>query len=193
MSDPGEVSQAPARSRVFFALWPEADVRAKMHRETRRLHRQLGGKPTHPDTLHLTLVFIGEVEDGRLKDLAEAAAAVKCTGFTMAFDRLDCWRHNRIAHVGIAQPPRGLFDLVRQLSSRLNAISIPFDVRPYKPHVTLLRKADCTRLSYPDHGNLNENPALEPICWSARDFVLVKASLRPEGARYEQLGRWPLL
>jgi 2'-5' RNA ligase len=130
---------------------------------------------------------------------------MKCAGFEMAFDRVACWRHNHIAHLGIARPPEALFALVEQLSSNLEAAGISFDVRPYKPHITLIRKAECAR--FPASGdasaressnqsagdNPNENPALEPIRWSARDFVLVRSSLRPGGARYEQLGRWPLL
>jgi len=74
----------------------------------------------------------------------------------------------------------------------LKALGIDFDKRPYKPHITLLRKADCRKATDSESGN-KKNPALEPIRWPARDFVLVKSSLRPDGARYEELGRWPLL
>ncbi len=205
MSDPGEVNQTGGKSRVFFALWPDRDVRARLHLETQRLHRLLGGRPTHPDSLHLTLVFVGDVDNGRLPGLANAGARVKCPPFEMAFDRQACWRHNHIAHLGVARPPEALFELVEQLSYNLGTAGITFDVRPYKPHITLIRKADCAR--FPSRGdehsnvsasesvgdNPNENPALQPIRWSARDFVLVRSSLRPGGARYEQLGRWPLL
>ena len=69
--------------------------------------------------------------------------------------------------------------------TRLNAADIPFDQRKYVPHITLLRKADCSAQM--------TNPASVPIRWPARDFVLVNSSLRSGGALYEQLGRWPLL
>lgn len=193
MPDPGEVNQTGGKSRVFFALWPGPDVRARLHRETQRLHRLLGGKLTHPDTLHLTLVFVGDVENSRLRELADAAVRVKCPAFAVVFDREACWRHNHIAHLGVARPPEALFELVEQLSSNLKAAEICFDRRPYKPHITLIRKADCARFSSRGDETSNENPALEPIRWSARDFVLVRSSLRPGGARYEQLGHWPLL
>jgi 2'-5' RNA ligase len=58
------------QSRVFFALWPDPAVRARLHAESLRLSRLLGGKPSQPDSLHLTLVFVGEVENARLADLA---------------------------------------------------------------------------------------------------------------------------
>lgn len=187
MPDPGEVGRGAGKSRVFFALWPDSEVRKRFHALGIKLHARLGGRHTQADTLHLTLVFVGEVDDALLAPTQDAAARVSVPAFEMAFDRLDCWRHNHIAHVGLTQTPPALFDLVEKLSRALKAAGIPFDARPYKAHVTLLRKADCGKFR-----EENENPAPEPIRWSARDFVLVKSSLGPGGARYEQLARWPL-
>lgn len=184
------------QSRVFFTLWPDPAVRARLHTESLRLSRLLGGKPSQPDSLHLTLVFVGGVENARLADLAAVAERVTSPRFELSLDREACWRHNHIAHLGASQPPAALFDLVGRLSVNLKAAGIAFDARPFAPHVTLVRKADCAR--HPARGKLgnevgNENPASGPIRWSARDFVLVRSSLRAEGARYEQMGRWPLL
>ena len=137
MSDPGEVNQADGKSRVFFALWPAPDVRIRLQQETQRLHRLLGGRPTHPDSLHLTLVFVGDVDNGRLPGLANAGSRLKCPAFEMVFDREACWRHNHIAHLGVARPPEALLELVEQLSSNLRTAGIAFDVRPYKPHSTV--------------------------------------------------------
>jgi 2'-5' RNA ligase len=188
MSAPGKISPGSDRSRVFFALWPEADVRKRLHALSGSLHDRLGGRRTHPDTLHLTLIFVGEGDDALLTPMREAASRVVVPPFEMVFDRLDCWRHNRIAHVGLTKTPAALDSLVDSLGAALRKVGIPFDARPFKAHVTLLRKADCMKF-----GGQNENPALEPIRWSARDFVLVRSSLRPEGARYERLAGWPLL
>ncbi len=173
------------RIRVFFAVWPDAPVRTALDAAAGKLHELRGGRRTRPDTLHLTLVFIGEIDANRLPELLAAAEDVAAPGFDVLFDRADCWRHNQIAHLGASQTPAALLELVNELESRLAASAIPFDRRPYVPHVTLLRKADCNPKM--------ENPALEPIRWPARDFVLVSSSLRSGGALYEQLGRWPLL
>lgn len=181
------MTETAGQSRVFFALWPTPELRRRLHRETRRLHHLLDGRPTRPDTLHLTLVFIGTVDNRRLPELAAVASRIRCAAFDLRFDQVDCWRHNRIAHLGTARPPMALLDLVAQLSGHLKAAGVVFDERAYTPHITLVRKADCSRM------DRNENPAPEPIDWFARDFVLVRSSLRPDGAHYEQLGRWPLL
>jgi len=173
------------RMRVFFALWPDAPVRTALDAAAGKLHKLRGGHRTRSDTLHLTLVFIGGIDANRLPELLAAAEDIAAPGFEALFDRTDCWRHNQIAHLGVSQTPPALLELVTQLESRLAASNIPFDRRPYVPHITLLRKADCSIQI--------TNPALEPIRWPARDFVLVSSSLRSGGALYEQLGRWPLL
>ncbi len=173
------------RMRLFFALWPDPGVRARLDAATARLHAVRGGGRTRAETIHLTLVFIGEIGGERLADVLTAAAAVAVPRFEVQFDRTDCWRHNRVAHLGTSDAPPALRELVRQLEARLTEAGIPFDRRAYVPHITLLRRADCS----PEM----ENPALAPIRWPARDFILVRSSLRSGGALYEQMGCWPLL
>ena len=192
MPDHSQVSQGGAgKSRVFFALWPDARVRERLAAEARNLQRRLGGRATRPDTLHLTLLFIGDVDDSRLAGLIRAAERVESPGFVMCLDHAHCWRHNHIAYRGIRHPPAQLTDLVRLLAEQVERVGVGFDAKPFKPHVTLVRKADCD--GFDDSGNVEtESPASDSVFWSARDFVLVKSSLRPDGARYEQLGRWPL-
>lgn len=171
--------------RLFFALWPDAAVRDRLNAASGKLHERRGGRRTRPETLHLTLVFIGEIALQRLPEVFAAAEGVTVEKFELLFDHADCWRHNHIAHLGVGYTPPALLELVGQLESRLAASEIPFDRRPYVPHITLLRKADCAALI--------EKPVLQPIRWPARDFVLVSSRSRAWETRYEQRGRWPLL
>ena len=171
--------------RVFFSIWPDAAVRDELDAAAGKLHELWGGRRTRADTLHLTLVFVGEIAVNRLPNLLAAAAGVSAPKFEILFDRSYCWQHNHIAHLGASQLPPALLELVRQLETRLDVAGISFDRRPYVPHITLLRKADCLAQI--------ENPALAPIRWPARDLVLVRSSLRSGGALYEQIGLWPLL
>jgi RNA 2',3'-cyclic 3'-phosphodiesterase len=43
--------------RYFFALWPDRQVREALSTLSRSL--SAGGRPHHPDDLHMTLVFLG--------------------------------------------------------------------------------------------------------------------------------------
>lgn len=187
-----EVEKQAEFARVFFALWPSVEDRAALIRSADVLHGLHGGRRMRPDSLHLTLVFIGRLETSRIPELVAVAHESRPAPFEVVFDQRECWRHNRIVCLSASQIPPALLELVRALESGLEERGIPFDKRPYKPHVTLLRNGECHKASKPG-GGPNENPALEPVRWLARDYVLVKSSLRPDGARYEELGRWPLL
>lgn len=150
-----------------------------------------------PDSLHLTLVFVGQVPLARLPELMAAGAGVQAPACEVRLDRASCWRHNRIGCLEARGVPDGLRALVQGIESGLRQAGLPFDARVYRPHVTLLRNGDCRpgmeMETTEKESAEKENPAPEPLLWSARDFVLVRSSLRPEGARYVELGRWPLL
>ncbi len=174
-------------ARVFFALWPDERVRHALDQAAAQLHKLLGGRRSRAETLHLTLVFVGTVPRERLPDLQASVAGLRVPAFDLVFDQAECWRHNRIAHLAATQPPETLMLLVEGLEGSLRQAGIRYDLRPYRAHVTLVRNADCRK-----EGPAGQHPAVRPICWPARDFVLMESVLRPEGAQYVELARYPL-
>jgi 2'-5' RNA ligase len=153
----------------------------------RELHAGLGGRATRAETIHLTLLFIGDLDRDRLPDLQAAARGIRRPGFEMRFDHRHCWGHNHIAWIGPSATPPGLLDLVGDLEARVGGLGIPFDRRPYQAHVTLVRKAAC------QHWPVPAATTPETIDWAARDFVLVASRLDAAGPRYDLLERFPLL
>ncbi|MEO1765900.1 RNA 2',3'-cyclic phosphodiesterase [Thiobacter aerophilum] len=168
--------------RLFFALWPQEEVRTALKTAGWRVAKACGGKPTRAENLHLTLVFLGEVEPARLPEVRAAADAVSARAFELDLRELGYWPRQRIAWLAPTEPPRGLFDLVSALASGLGARGFALDDRPYLPHVTLLRQARC-------RGDL---PKVDDIVWPVREFVLVSSRLGNEGASYAQLAAWSL-
>jgi 2'-5' RNA ligase len=51
--------------RAFFALWPDATVRAALAPLVRDIARKVHGRPTAVESIHLTLAFLGEVAEER--------------------------------------------------------------------------------------------------------------------------------
>lgn len=175
--------EAKKTARVFFALWPDQRAQEQLGELAQRLQSACGGRSTRTETIHLTLVFLGEVAISRLDALRRAADAIKANGFDLTIDEVRYWKHNRIACAGTRKIPQELLDLVNALQNSLTAAGFSFDQQAYVPHITLVRKAGCHDL--PD--------SVEPIAWRAREWVLVKSEPASGGSVYTSIGRWPLM
>lgn len=172
-----------ARLRVFYALWPEPALQKALASWGTNMQRELGGRLTRAETIHLTLAFVGEVDAGRVDALLEIGAALSGTPFDLPLDRVGCWPHNGVAWAGSAQTPSPLSTLVGELRAELRGAGFPVEDRGFEAHVTLLRKARCGPLKWQPGG---------PLAWPVRRFVLVRSVLGSQGSTYSELAGWPL-
>ena len=163
-------------------MWPDTAALERLDQVAKQLHALCGGRRTRRETIHMTLAFIGEVPLARVEILRQAAGRVAGAAFTLRLDRLDCWRHNRVAWAGCSEPPLHLVTLVGQLSERLADAGLPLDIHDFAAHVTLLRNVSCVPM-----------PDFEPINWPVADFVLVESQPSAAGPHYAIIGRWPLI
>jgi 2'-5' RNA ligase len=171
---------APGRLRLFFALWPDDATRERLADWTRAIHRESGGRAMRPENVHLTLAFLGSIDPALLPAIEAAAARVKPPAFALAIDEAGYWRHNQIAWAGARDVPPGLTALVTDLRAALLEARVPFDVKPFATHLTLVRKA---RPGF-------RMPRVAPVDWAVRDFVLVQSINGPDGSHYEVVKRW---
>lgn len=169
--------------RVFFALWPTDAERVALAAWQPALHKLCGGRITRADTLHNTLVFLGNIERHRLEALQLAAQEAGGEAFQLSFDAAHYWGHNRIVFAAPGSEPPQLARLVHGLEQRLSAHRFDFDKRSYKPHVTLLRNAKWGEAPLPERNR---------VVWQAKDFALVQSVPDEKGANYQVLARFPL-
>ncbi|WP_256208598.1 RNA 2',3'-cyclic phosphodiesterase [Nitrosospira briensis] len=173
--------------RFFFALWPDDRVQKQLSDavERSRLEPLCGGRKTKTENIHLTLVFVGEVNPGKLEALCQIADRVKGSGaraFDLVVERMGYWKHNKIVYAAIAKIPQELTDLASALQDALSTAGFSLEQRAYKPHITLMRNASCRTL-----------PELaEPIAWRVREWMLVKSEQTSSGSNYVPVGRWSL-
>ena len=169
--------------KVFFALWPTTAERSRLAAWQKPLKSLCGGRSMSGETLHNTLVFIGNIAQSRLEPLQLAAQEVSGEGFEMRFDIARYWGHNHIVYAAPFHLPQPLTQLVLALEQSLIRHGFKFDIREYQPHVTLIRSAHWTDAPL---------PAMQPVCWQVNDFALVQ-SVNHEGlAGYRVLARFPL-
>lgn len=184
MAAGGGVRQAlsPATRRVFFALSPDAGLRASLAQAARRMHHVLHGRRIRDDSLHLTLAFIGEVDAKILPRLMAPPARVLAPAFLFTLDDWGCWARNGIGWAAPSHIPAALIDLAGNLEGWLRNAGFELERRPFTPHVTLVRDAQCVPLP----------ESLTPIEWRVEEFVLMQSQPMPGGSRYEILRAWPL-
>jgi 2'-5' RNA ligase len=154
--------------RLFFASWPPAGTATALSGWAREAQRACGGRATRPETIHLTLAFLGDVPPGKARACAQA---IRLPGCVLAIEQARYWGHNRIVWVGPLETPPEL----SALSSALG------EARRFAAHVTLLRNARPATL-----------PAVPALDWPVREFVLVSSTLSSAGPSYEILGRYAL-
>jgi len=184
MAAGGGVRQALSAStqRLFFALWPDARVRAELAQAAQRMHRAVEGRCSRDDSLHLTLAFLGDVDAKYLPRLLAPPVVVLTPAFLLKLDQWGCWSRNGIGWAASSRLPDSLRDLAENLEGWLRSAGLDLERRTFTPHVTLVRKAQCAPL--PDD--------MAPIAWHVSEFVLIHSQLQPGGSCYRTLGAWPL-
>lgn len=166
--------------RLFFALWPDASLRAAIARRLPEWTTGLDGRWLRPDQWHVTLEFIGTVSATQRSALQAAADDLAMRRFELQFDRLEHWHKPQVACLVASLTPAPLARFVAQLRAAVAAVGVDPDQRSYHPHVTLARKVQSGA----------NNPVIPPLSWPASGFALVRSSSDHAGSRYEPLHWW---
>jgi len=123
--------------RLFTGLEIPADI-------AQRLSLLRGGIPgarwIDAENFHVTLRFIGDIDDRTADEVADALARVRRNEFDLQFSSLDSFGnakpHSVVARIA---PSRALSELQAEHERILQRIGLPPEGRKYTPHVTLAR------------------------------------------------------
>jgi RNA 2',3'-cyclic 3'-phosphodiesterase len=182
--------EVPARptDRLFFALQPDAETAQRVAALAQTLREQQGlkGKPLKTQHFHVTLHFLGdhlELPEAVVRAACEAAACVAQPPFQMVFDRVASFHNKRRLQplvLRCGDEPSPVMALRQTLADALKQVGLArlVDTR-FTPHLTLLYDA-----------RLVPSQAIEPIAWTASEFVLIHSLIGK--TRHIPLGRWPL-
>ncbi|HQP98826.1 MAG TPA: RNA 2',3'-cyclic phosphodiesterase [bacterium] len=179
--------------RCFIAILLSDSVRnqiAELQEDLRRSGLKL--KWVAPENIHLTLQFLGEITEeqaGKVVAILEQAAA-QTHAFELAAEGIGQFPPKgtpRVVWVGLNGETEPLMDLDHRIREALKREQIPFDDKPFHPHLTIARVEQGFR------GPLRTSEKARQFHAGtiAADAVnLMKSDLRPSGPVYTSLGHW---
>lgn len=167
--------------RLFFALWPDETTRNALAEAAASL-RLRDGRAVRPENLHLTLQFLGQVDEAAAKALCADPPRPAVAPFELQLGDAGWWRGSRVAWLAPLDTPPALERLAAGLGEALAARGFAIETQPFRAHVTVARQ--CRRAPRVTGG--------VDVRWKIAEFALVSSVTDPAGARYRVLETWPL-
>ncbi len=160
--------------RLFYALWPNAQVAQALQHAQAAVQ---GGRLTHIQDFHLTLVFLGNQPSEVLPQLVDVLDDIPRPPEEIILDQYGSFGAHSVLWLGPSQPPASLLHLQSELVQGLRRRGVAFrDENRFRPHVTLGRQ-----------GQLAGEAQALPIRWSTPSLVLAESTGKPNGPRYRVL------
>lgn len=156
---------------------------------TENLH---GFKWVRRNQLHLTLRFLGDVDQHLGRLLIEKLAEIRHSSFQVALSGLGVFpdiHHPRILWVGINANDT-LFDLQGKIEQAIIDCGVEPETREFHPHITLSRIKYSRRERLESYMKKHRNFSLETI--TITSFHLVESKLHQSGSVYQNLKTYSL-
>lgn len=147
-----------------------------------------------PTKWHITLVFVGPITDAQAVDLCdcvrEAAASIAPFRWSLAGTGVFPHAKNpRVLWLGMDDPPGHAKRLVLALRDHIEAFGLPFDARPFQPHLTVARIQSVGRSAGENLASFTENQDWRGREVEANHVEVLSSNLTRQRAEYAVLAR----
>jgi RNA 2',3'-cyclic 3'-phosphodiesterase len=193
--------------RLFIALDIDESIRERIQRFLQDVRDFApDARWVRPESLHVTLKFIGEKPDESVAEIQQALSTIEARTLEISFRSYGFFptpKSARVFWIGIT-PPNQLGKLASTIDETTFALGIPRETHPYRPHLTLARagsgsgvprrqKADKHNRSFQRlQEKLASRSTLEFGTMAAREFFLYQSKLGPAGSRYTKIASFAL-
>jgi 2'-5' RNA ligase len=181
--------------RCFVAIGVHEEVRRRLLSIQQRLSPFLSWKPVEFENMHLTLKFLGEVEETRSGEILSALRST-CSRFSRfeisvrGIGAFPSPSHARVLWAGVSGGADKVVSLSRAIDSELAKLGFPKE-RDFVPHVTIGRVKFVSGRK--ELMELMEGLRGEEFGRSEVQSVdLMKSVLTPKGPLYSVVGQAPL-
>ncbi len=144
------------------------------------------GRFTEPENLHLTLKFLGEIDENKVQKVKEALGKIKIKSFKASLGELGSF-NSRILWLKLNG--KEIWDLQEEIDEKLGNL-FPKEER-FMSHITIARMKEV-----PNQKLLTDylkKIKIKKISFNISDFVFKKSELLPEGPVYRDIARYELI
>lgn len=180
--------------RVFLAINLPTEIKVELAKIIEKLqseNRRANIKWVEPENLHLTLHFLGSLDDDQIQRVIEGARKIisKYNGFEMSLGAISCFPNPYQPRVIFVEAREGggvARKIHSDLKSMLTQLKIETDYHSWQSHITLGRVKTPTAC----HG-LNQQ--IQPLKSQVKSIELMESKLQPSGPEYSIIHSFPLL
>jgi RNA 2',3'-cyclic 3'-phosphodiesterase len=144
------------------------------------------------EKLHLTLKFIGDVDNRLLNQISNELQFVEnYKSFNCAFTKFGFFYRNNIPSILWAglETDNSLLSLIDDINKRLENLNIQSESKNFNAHITLLRIKNDLGL---DFVNSFKNFTFKPLEFSSNSISLYKSELHRDGSKYFEIKNYKL-
>ena len=187
--------------RAFIAIELSPDILAQVGRLQDRVRQDLPSglvRWVQPEGIHLTLKFLGDVDQAALPAIEQAlrAACAPHAPFGLRVADMGCFpdpRRPRVVWIGVEDESHSLIALQRDVERAIAPLGFPPDRRGFHPHLTLGRVKERRQAAELEALGAYVARAKVRVGQMAVDSVhLMRSELLPGGAVYSALTVVPL-
>lgn len=167
--------------RLFIALDLPSDIKQQLLQLPRAMR---GARWQNENQLHMTLKFIGELDNNQLPELTEALAQIKAEPFILKINGVDYLGSKgfpRVLYAKIDKVPE-LLRLYKKINNVLESLGLEIKKQKLLPHITLAR---LNQTPYPAIAHfLQSESLLKSRAFNIDSFHLFRSKLTPSGSQY---------
>lgn len=177
--------------RLFFSIDPPQNFKNQLLEIQNSFRERVAAAFVDPKIFHVTILFLGEVSDSKLKEIIQASQKVALGGtpFVLASRALEFSNNSLVLAF---EEDVTFSNLARSLSQSLKGIVHPSQMDAHPPHLTLLRFA-----GRHDNNRIRDPGVIRQLADGGRvfkvsSFYLINSQLTPTGPKYKNLAEFPL-
>lgn len=174
--------------RLFTAIILPSNIISKIVNFQQQIEKNIiyTSKKIPAQNLHVTLNFIGQINNSHLQEIIEALKLIPNNSYEIIFDNIEFLHRGQDGLIWISGSHNDQLSKLKRAID--NALSLNDQGDDFRPHVTLFRIKKPKPLAL--FKNAVADVKFTPIKMAGRGFSLMQSHLTPSGSSYQELARF---